>query len=421
LRHLYSFFLYCLLPFVLLRLFILGFRSRGYWSRWRERLGFVDSLADRRPVIWVHAVSVGEVEASKPLVQRLLKHKPQYRIVLTTVTPTGAETALNRFGKQVTHFYLPYDLPYSIKKFIYKVRPSLCLVMETELWPNMFFYCEQGDIPVILASARLSLRSLKGYMRFRELLCQTLDSTTRVLAQSKLDAERYLMLGCQPRKLSVIGNLKYDVEIPTGLIEKGESMRLNQFSNRSVWIAASTHSNEESLVLDAHRQVLEKIEDAILILAPRHPHRFEKVAKLCEKKTFELVRKSEDKAISAQTNVYLLDTLGDLQLFISCADVAFMGGSLVPSGGHNMLEPASLGVPVVSGTSIYNFQSICDSLIDVGALCLVNDSDELAEEIGTLLEDKNMSSLMGGHGRELVVQNQGCADKIISEIAGLLK
>ena len=419
-RQLYSFFLYCILPIVLFRLFLLGFRSPGYWSRWQERLGFLRSLEDQRPVLWLHSVSVGEVEASRPLVQRLLKLLPEYQIILTTVTPTGAQTVSKHFGETVEHFYLPYDLPFSIQRFLNHIQPSLCIVMETEIWPNMYYYCHKNNIPVVLSSARLSLKSFKAYKKFPTLIRQTLQCATRVLAQSTMDAERFLSLGCDPKRLSVAGNLKFDVEIAADLVEQGKSLRLEQFAQRPVWIAASTHAKEEQLVLAVHKQILEKYPECLLILAPRHPQRFTEVARLCEKSGFETRRRSEDGHVNLQTKVYLLDTLGDLQMIFSCADIAFVGGSLVPTGGHNILEPTSLSLPVLTGPSVYNFQSICDALVDVGGLLIVNDSEELASQINYLLESQSMRIQMGDKGKKLIADNQGCSDKIAGEIVSLL-
>jgi 3-deoxy-D-manno-octulosonic-acid transferase len=398
----------------------MGFRTPMYWSRWGERFGFLPHLDITRPVFWLHAVSVGEVEAAAPLINRLLMQLPQYQIVITTVTPTGAQTVQQRFADKVIHLYLPYDLPYSIQRFIRQLQPVMCVVMETELWPNLYHYCYQQKVPIVLANARVSLRSLNGYRKVSALTKKTLACVSQVIAQTKLDADRIISLGCDPARLSIAGNLKFDVNIPSGLFEQAQSMRRELFPNRPVWIAASTHDNEEELVLDAYERILMKHKDCLLILAPRHPQRFNKVADLCVKRGLNVVRKSDKVVCGDSMQVFLLDTLGELQLYYGCADLAFVGGSLVTAGGHNMLEPASLGVPIISGTHVANFHEISNLLLEAGAIYLVKDRSELAEKATLLLTDPKLRQQMGAYGKRLVAENGGSADQTVAVLQSIL-
>lgn len=419
-RNFYSLILYCLVPFVFARLIFLGIKTPAYWSGWGERFGFLPNLAIERPVIWLHAVSVGEVEAAIPLVSRLLEQLPQYQIVLTTVTPTGAQTVQKRFSDSVVHLYLPYDLPVSIQRFINILKPAICIIMETEIWPNLYYYCHQQKIPVVLANARMSLKSIRGYRKFRRLFTETLDCVVQVITQSKLDADRFISLGCEPARISIAGNLKFDIDIQANLREQANTIRNNNFPDRPVWIAASTHENEEFLVLEAHKKILIQHKKCLLIIAPRHPQRFDKVAKLCIKRGFSLVRKSNNSICDDAVQVLLLDTLGELQLYYGCADLAFVGGSLVPAGGHNMLEPAILGIPIISGPHITNFQEITSLLETAEAVCMVRDTDELAEKVTLLLNDSKLRCLFGENARKMVIENRGGADTTIDIIKSIV-
>jgi len=404
-----------------LRLYFLGFRTPAYRQRWRERFAVLPRLEITRPVLWLHAVSVGEVEASTPLIDRLLTQFPQYQIVITTVTPTGAQTVQRRFADKVIHFYLPYDLPDAVQRFIRQLSPTICVVMETELWPNLYHYCHQQQIPIVIANARMSLRSLNGYRKFGPLIKKTLSCVTQIIAQSKLDADRIISLACDPDRVSIAGNLKFDVDAPPELHKRAQSIRRKLFANRSVWIAASTHDNEEDLVLDAFARILAEHADCLLIIAPRHPQRFDKVADLCVKRGFSVTRKSSDVECGDSTQIFLLDTLGDLQLYYGCADIAFVGGSLVAAGGHNMLEPAALGVPVISGEHVANFHEISSLLLEAGAVFLVKDSAELAGKVKQLLTDTGLRHQMGAYGKALVAVHRGSADHTVDILRSILE
>ena len=420
-RYFYSLLLYCLLPLVFLRLIILGFRTPSYWSRWSERLGFLPVIKFDQPVFWLHAVSVGEVEAATPIIERMLNQLPQYQIVITTVTPTGAETVQRRFKNDVRHFYLPYDLPFAVQRFIKQIQPSICVIMETEIWPNLYHYCNQKNIPIMLVNARVSSGSLAGYQKLPGLLKMTFGCVTHVLAQSKLDAERIKMIGCVSNKVSVAGNIKFDISIPSDLSIRAKSIKEALLQKRPVWIAASTHDKEEELLLEAHKQILEQYEDCVLILAPRHTHRSNKVADLCVKSNLNIIRKSSNEKCNNETQIYLLDTLGELQTYYGCADLAFVGGSLVPAGGHNMLEPACLGLPVLSGNYVSNFHEVSNLLLEANALILVNDVPDLVDKVMQLLSNVELRDQMGENAINLVATHKGSTDQVMNKLKPFLE
>jgi 3-deoxy-D-manno-octulosonic-acid transferase len=411
-RFLYSLILYLLLPFVLLRLFWLGFKTPAYWSRWNERLGLPDWNSHDVPVLWVHAVSVGEVQAATPLVKRILDCHPQYQILVTTVTPTGAQSVRQQFGEAVRHLYLPYDLPIAVTSFIKRIGPHLLLIMETELWPNLYHACADNGIPVVLTNARLSPRSFSGYKRLQRLTRETLANVSLISAQTQEDASRFIAVGADRQKVVVTGNLKFDINLPRSLEEQAQSLRRYFSVNRTVWIAASTHEDEEQFILQAHAGILKKDPQCLLIIAPRHPERFDKVFELGRKHGFETIRKTDNIECHAGIQVFILDSLGELALYYAASDLAFVGGSLVPDGGHNMLEPASIEVPVISGPYTHNFEEVRRLLVDAGAMRIVYDVDQLIETVRKLIGDANMRHEMGKAGEKTVAENRGSVDRV---------
>jgi 3-deoxy-D-manno-octulosonic-acid transferase len=412
LRFIYSVILYLLLPFVLLRLVWSGFKSPNYWTRWNERLGFPDWVNSGNPVIWLHAVSVGEVQAATPLVKRIQDSYPQCQILITTVTPTGAQRVKQRFGDSVRHLYLPYDLPNAVNSFILRVKPKFLLIMETELWPNLYHACVKRGIPVVLVNARLSQRSFKGYKRLYYLTRDTLDKLNLIAAQTEEDADRVMMLGADRQKVKVTGNLKFDINLPRSLDEQAESLRRFFSVNRTVWIAASTHEGEEEYILQAHKQILLRDPQCLLIIAPRHPERFDKVFELSRKHGFVTIRKSKNEQCNDRIQVFILDSLGELPLYYAASDLAFVGGSLVPAGGHNVLEPACIEVPVVSGPHTNNFEEVKRLLVGVGAMTIVYDVEQLIDKVCTLINDANIRHEMGEAGKKAVMENRGSVDLV---------
>lgn len=422
-RLLYSAILYLLLPVVLLRLTGRGLRNRGYWHRWNERFGLFAQPVLHAPV-WVHAVSVGETQAAAPLLRELLARYPERSLVITSTTPTGSARVRALFedelGDRVFHVYLPYDLPGAVARFLNRVQPTLAVVMETELWPNLFHHCARRGIPLVLANARLSARSAHGYARLGGLVRETLGNLRLIAAQGGADAERFRRLGAPAAAVEVLGNIKFDQRMPADLADRAAVLRRELGSNRPVWIAASTHEGEDEQVLDAFERMQGRYPDALLMLVPRHPERFARVASLAQRRGQAVVRRSEARPCGAETTVFVGDTLGELPLFYAAADVAFVGGSLVPRGGHNMLEPAGLGLPVVTGPHWDNFREIGRALLDAGAAREVADAEALAAVVAELLGDAARRAAMGEAGRRLVADNRGATQRLLARLDGYL-
>lgn len=415
-RLLYTLVVYFLAPFVLLRLFWLSLKNSACRTRWQERFGFFSWANSDKPVLWIHAVSVGEVNAATPIINRLLEQYPRYQIIVTTVTPTGAMTLAQQFENDIKHLYLPYDVPFAVKRFLNIIQPSILITMETEIWPNLYSACQRSDIPILIINARLSEKSSKGYRLVSGLMKQTLMKVNVIAAQTKKDAERFVSFGADKNKVFVTGNLKFDITVPHSVSEQAESLKRYFSVNRLVWIAASTQEGEEEIVISAHKKILKKYPDAILILAPRHPDRINKVAMLCDTAEVKYIKRTEQQRFSREYNVYLLDTLGELQLHYAAAQLAFVGGSLVKTGGQNMMEPASLGLPVISGLHTYNFTEITELLSEQEALILVSNEVELANEVCGLLNDANRRHNIGEKARQVIESNKGNIDRLMEII-----
>lgn len=420
-RIVYSFILILLTPFLLLRLVWLARRNPAYLDRWQERLGFPRALPDGKRVIWLHAVSVGEVLAARPLLNALLERYPQYRIVVTTTTPTGALTVHQNFAGNIEHRYFPYDLPFAVSRSLRMIHPSLVVVMETELWPNFYAACAERGVPLALVNARLSEKSARGYRRVSALVRSTLRSASLIAAQSRVDADRFLSLGADPAQVMVCGNVKFDMHVPHSLREQGQALRQFFSASRPVWIAASTHPGEEGAILDAFGALLEKFPDCLLILAPRHPERSEAIEDMSRRAGFDTVRRSRQDQYGPGSQVYVLDSLGELPVYYACADIAFVGGSLVPLGGHNLLEPASLGVPVISGPHLFNFSSISELLLDAQAMRVVPGAGALADTVIGMLRDADLRHSMGERARGVFVQHRGCTELLVRSLSQFIE
>jgi len=419
LRVVYVVLTYIAVPFLLLHLLWRGFSVPGYRHRIGERFGLgMPRLA--RPSIWVHAVSVGEVQAAAPLVRALLKSHPEVPIVLTTMTPTGSERVRALFGESVLHSYVPYDLAGALKRFFNWARPSLAIVMETELWPNLYHECGLRRVPLVLASARVSLRSVGRYRRVIPLFRDTLSHGILIAAQTAADAERFRSLGANPSRTHITGNIKFDFELPAEIAIRGRLLREQQARDRPVWVAASTHEGEEAAVLDAHARILEHQPAALLVLVPRHPERFGQVAALLTSRGIAYVTRSSGALAGPATQVLLGDTMGELTTFYAAADVAFVGGSLVRIGGHNLLEPLALAVPVVTGPHNENATDIAELLMNCGAARLVPDWAGLAAEVSSLLADEAERRKRGAAGRQAILANRGALDRLLELVNPLI-
>ena len=404
LRRLYTLLLWLALPVATAVVGWRGLRDRQYWRGWTQRFGFGTTTAD--PVIWFHAVSVGEVQAAVGLVSALHAALPAVPVLFTSATPTGRERARQACGEIATVRYAPYDLPGMLRRLLRTARPRLLIVLETELWPNLLHQCARASIPVLLVNARISPRTLQAYSRWRGLLtCLALDNL-RIAAQSAADATRFAALGVPEPAIRVTGNLKFDAQIEPAVVQRGRQWRERLAAGRPVWVAGSTHEGEERAVLDAHRGALQSLGGALLILAPRHPQRFDDVERLLQAMPLRHQRRSRvDEA--SEIDVLLLDTIGDLTDFYAAADVAFVGGSLVPIGGHNLLEPAALGLPVVSGPHNFAVPEVAAALQVAGGLAVVPDAAALAREISRLLGDGPERQRRGAAARAVVEANRG--------------
>jgi 3-deoxy-D-manno-octulosonic-acid transferase len=420
LRTLYTLFHYLMLPALFLRLAWRGTRNSGYWRRWPERLGVSAVIAKERKVVWIHAVSVGEVQAALPIINAIRERLPDATLLVTTTTPTGSSRVMQSLGANVTHCYIPYDLPGPVRRFLDRIHPSLAVIMETELWPNLFYACRVRGVPVLLANVRLSERSASGYRRFSSLAREMLEGVSYIAAQGERDAERLIALGADPARLSVTGSVKFDVHIPPSLREEAASLRRRFGSGRSVWIAASTHDGEERMVLEAFSRVRKLIPEAALIIVPRHPERFGVAEALVKRGGWSYSLRSKAQPSLEDVDVLVGDTMGELQMMYAASDVAFVGGSLVPVGGHNMLEPAALGIPVIIGSHVFNFQEIGERLLELGVARQVAGPVELAKAVTELLKDPNQRHNVGEAAKRFVEQNRGARDKVVAMVDALI-
>jgi 3-deoxy-D-manno-octulosonic-acid transferase len=414
----YSLVLYLMLPGVLLRLLWRSGRVPAYRERWAERFGRPE-ISPPEGGVWIHAVSVGEAQAIEPLVRHLREKHPGLALTITTATPTGSERVRLLFGSDVYHSYCPYDLPFAVRGFLRRVRPRMLIMVETEIWPNLLAICEQQGIPALLANGRLSHRSARGYGRLGKFTRQVFSGIRAVAAQSGADAERFIGLGVPPERVSVTGSIKFDMRIPASVQEQIQVLR-RAWGDRPVWVAASTHEGEEEQVLAAHRKLLEAIPSALLVLVPRHPERFDRVAALVARHGFPMCRRSMDQPCGEDVQVFLGDTMGELPVFLGGADVAYIGGSLVKVGGHNMLEAAAQGVPVVFGPHVFNFSGIARLLRDREAGVMVEDGSRLAEQVAAWLQDASERSRIGEHGRQVVEENRGALRRLAALVDALL-
>jgi 3-deoxy-D-manno-octulosonic-acid transferase len=412
LYRIYILISYLAAPVVALLLFWKGIRNRAYWERFEERFGFGESGFDR-PGIWVHAVSVGEVVAASSLIAALRSSYPQYPIVVTTATPTGAQRVRDLFGNDVLHSYAPYDMPGSVRRFFKRMQPRLAIIIETELWPTMYSECGARGVPLVLANARISPRSVARYRRMVSLFRHALSHGILIAAQSPQDAERFLSLGANPERTVVTGNLKADLVFPEGMTDAGREFRRQHFPATPVWTAASTHAGEEEAALEAHQAVRARVPDALLIIVPRHPDRFNGVAEMLASRGIVFRRRSLGESPLPGDAVFLADSLGELPMFYAAADVAFVGGSLVPIGGHNLLEPAALALPVITGPHNFNAEDIAGTLQETGGLQVVMDAAGLGDAVAALLLDPELRRRRGEQARLMVIQSGGALEKLL--------
>ncbi len=420
-RLIYTSLLHVLLPFILLRLWWRGIKAPAYRDRWHERLGILHhSQTTSNAPLWIHAVSVGEVQAISTLVLNLLEKHPKLPILITTMTPTGADRVQLLFGDRVSHCYCPYDLPWALKRFIKATHPCACLIVETELWPNFLHQCFGAKIPVLLANARLSERSARGYARFPGLTQEMLTKITHLAAQDTSDAERFITLGMPADRLSLTGSIKFDVPIQPLWFEQADSLRRAWGQERSVLLIASSHADEEAQLLKQLPQLFKADPSALIIIAPRHPERFDEVAQLCQASGYIYQRRSEPKPLTESVQIYLADTMGELMVFCASADVVFVGGSLIERGGHNPLEPALLGKPVLCGQHTFNFAAITQGLAHSGGLIQVDRADQVIQQTSEWFTQAEKRLKAGQAAKAYVAQHTGALERLETQIDRLL-
>lgn len=383
-----------------------------------QRFGFAAPVPGRP--VWIHAASVGEVQLAATLVRALRAHDPRLPLLVTAFTPTGAARAA-ALAPPVTVRYLPYDLAGPVERFLARAEPRLAIVLETELWPTLFEGCRRRGIPLFIANARLSERSVRRYRRFGSVFTRALSGVV-VAARSAEDAERFRAIGADAALTHVSGNLKFDYILPEDIDARARALRAHYADGRPLWVAGSTHEGEDAVMIGAHARVRAVLPEAVLVLAPRHPQRFESVAATLTAQGVHYLRHSHapDAAAAATASVVLLDTLGELLAFYGAADAAFVGGSLVPIGGHNLLEPAALGRPVATGPYDFNAAEVARLLLERGAARRVHDERELAACLLEWLRDSRERARVGGLGRAAIEANRGALERLLGLITARL-
>lgn len=418
-------FAYVLLSWLLAPVFVghllwRSFNQPDYRRRLAERFGYYRHDSLPASGIWIHAVSVGEVTAAAALVRILRERFPGKPLLVTTTTPTGSQRARDLFGSTVQHCYVPYDAPGPVRRFFDWARPELAVVLETEIWPNLYRECGRRGVPLVLASARVSDRSVRRYRILFSLIRDTLAHGIVIGAQSATDAERFRVLGANPERTHVTGNIKFDFEIAPEIAARGQAFRREHAGNRPVWIAASTHQDEEEVLLESHRRVMARYPEALLILVPRHPPRFAAVAALLQRTGMRTVRRSSGETCHADVEVFLGDSMGELTMLYAAADVAFVAGSLARIGGHNLLEPAALGVPALTGPHNFNAPDIAELLIGQGATVVVRDARQVADEVIRLLGDPAERARRAALARAALASNRGAVDRLMALVEPLV-
>ncbi|MCG3736737.1 3-deoxy-D-manno-octulosonic acid transferase [Vibrio cincinnatiensis] len=414
-RALYTFLLLIAAPFMLYGLYKKRAGKPAFGRRWKEHFGITPKRNAADKPLWIHAVSVGEAIAATPIIQAIKERQPNLSIVVTTTTSTGAEQ-IEKLSALVEHRYMPLDFPICINGFLNAIQPSQLLIMETELWPNTLHCVATRNIPITVINARLSERSCRRYQRFQSIFHLLSQHISQLLCQYQSDAARFLRLGIDRHKISVTGSIKFDITVTDEIRQQGQALREQLGQDRPIWIAASTHQGEDEMCLEAHRQLLNHYPDALLILVPRHPERFNSVDLLCRTQGFTVSRRTEP--VTEPTQIYLGDTMGEMLTLMYAADVCFMGGSLLGDkvGGHNLVEPAALGKPLLNGPSYYNFTDVTESLLAADAISICHSSQELAASLVERFNQPQMIQEIGQRAAQVVKNNRGALEKTIHAI-----
>ena len=407
-RLLYTLALYLLLPWALLHLWLRSRRQPAYLEHLAERFGLSDGYVG--PLIWVHAVSVGETRTAEPLIKALRERHPESRILLTHTTPTGRQTGIELFGDDVSRCYLPYDFPFAVTRFLRRFRPQVGIMMETEIWPNLIAHCHRRRIPLYLVNARLSEKSARGYRRISRLTRGALRGLSGIGAQTERDAQRLTDLGA--KDVRITGNIKFDRLAPMGMLALGATLRESFGAQRPVFLAASTREGEEAMILDVLAGI--EIPSLLAVIVPRHPQRFDEVAALAAQRGYKTQRRSENQAIEADTRIVIGDSMGEMFAYYAACDVAFIGGSLLPLGGQNLLEACAVGRAVIVGPHTFNFEEATRGAIDAGAVIRVSDAQDLAATVGRLLGDANCRRTMSESGKRFTDAHRGATEKTLA-------
>lgn len=419
-RYLYTALGHLAIPFVLLRVFWRSRRLPAYRERLSERFGYYKGPRLARS-IWIHTVSVGEFMAALPLIKALLKSYPHLPLVVTTTTPTGAEQVFRHFSTQVIHVYTPYDLPQIVHRFFEHFHPQIGIIMETELWPNSLHRAQKLRIPLLLANARLSARSAHRYARITSLTQGMLNCLSYVAAQNPADGQRFLTLGLPEGRLHIVGNIKFDLEYAPDWALQGKALKQSWGGGRFILTAASTHEGEEAVVLRLFKVLKAEFPDLLLLLVPRHQDRFDKVFQGCRQEGWRVARRSQASAwIHADTDILLGDTMGELKLLYAASDLVVMGGSWVPIGGHNFIEPAVFGIPCITGPHLHNFVALRDLLVNAHALAVVDNEKDLENECRRLITHTSERRSMGERAQQVVEENQGALQRHLDLIGALI-
>ncbi|MGB0893121.1 MAG: lipid IV(A) 3-deoxy-D-manno-octulosonic acid transferase [Parashewanella sp.] len=417
-RFWYSILLYFLSPLLLIYLAIRAFKSADYRGRWAERFGLTKLTAT--PLLF-HTASMGETLAAIPLIKSIMERHPQLAITITTTSPTGSAEVIKAFGDKVQHCYLPFDLSFSVKRFLNQVKPQCCVILETELWPNLLHFCYRKSIDIVLANARLSEKSALKYQQWPQLIKPMLNQLSQVSVQTEVERKRFIELGLPAEKLHVFGSLKYDISISSGVINEGLRLRANwERKNHPVWVAGSVHPTEFDSIILAHRSLLKHYPEALLIMVPRHPEQFNVAADKIKVAELTMARRSLGQSVNLSTQVLLGDTMGELRQFYAIADQAFIGGSFNQTGGQNPLEPAAVGLALMMGNSFENFEDICQQLIKVEALTIVEDGDALAQALRSNIDSQQQMQHKQQAAKQLIEENRGSVQRQVALLEKLL-
>ncbi|GIU22795.1 lipid IV(A) 3-deoxy-D-manno-octulosonic acid transferase [Shewanella sp. MBTL60-007] len=417
-RSLYSIALYLISPLLLVYLAMRAFKSKDYRGRWSERFGLIPL---KQTDLLVHSVSMGETLAAIPLIKQIQLQHPELSITITTTSPTGSAEVVRAFGSSVQHCYLPFDLAWCAQRFVKQVSPKCCIIMETELWPNFIHYLKQASTQVLLVNARLSQKSADSYRKHHKLTAPMLKLLDGIAAQSQQAAERFVALGVATERVTVCGSLKFDINIDKQRIDIAKTLRLQWLAmDKPVWVAGSVHPGEFDALIAAHKQLLAKYPNALMVMVPRHPEQFDAAALAIKSAGLTIVRRSKGEPVQLETQVVLGDTMGELLTFYGAADQAFVGGSLIVHGGHNPLEPAAMGLPVMMGPHYRDFNEITELLASAGGLKVVDSGEALAKNLIQLFEDKRAYNQASVAAKGVVEQNRGSLTKQLAVVESFI-